>query len=207
MPPDPEKIHADSCAALDRGRYDEAIELATQCLKVAPTDSYWYPGALGLRCWAANYTGDDIMVARDAHTLLAFDTGNEKMWFDGLAVLNLALVRRRVGDAGQAETLFDQARAKFQAYRINPGKPDEWRLARELFEALSYWGASGETDKIDDMAGRLSVVANPSDEVERLKKVIDLYQRYTRGEDVVKEARQAAIDGVSRVLLALILIK
>jgi tetratricopeptide (TPR) repeat protein len=206
MSTESEKIYTNGYAALDRGRFSEAIELAGKCLKSAPLDSYWYPGALGLRCWAANFAGDDVTVVRDAHTLLAFDTGDDKMWFDGLAVFNLALVRRKVGDIGQAETLFDQARAKYQAYRINPNKPDHWRLVRELFEAIATWAASGDTEKIDNMAGRLSVMTDPPDEIVGLKKAVDLYQRLARGENITKEAKEAAKDGVSRPFLALILI-
>jgi hypothetical protein len=207
MPGDPEKIYTDGYAAFDRGDFAVAIKSAGKCLLAAPIDSYWFPGALGLRCWAANFADDRECVERDAHALLAIDTGDEKMWFDGLAAFNLALIRRRLGDVGEAELLFDQARAKYTAYRINPKKPDEWRLVRELFEAISHWAACGEADKVDDMAGRLSVLPDPSGETVHIHKAVDLYQRFVRGEDVADEAHRAADDGVSRTFLALILIR
>jgi tetratricopeptide (TPR) repeat protein len=206
MNSDPEKIYQDGYSAFDRGEYPRAINLATQCLKTADAGSYWYAGALGLRCWAANFAGDYDSVVIDAHTLLTLDTGDEKMWFDGLAVLNLALIRRRVGDVGQAERLFDQARAKYQAYRVNPKKPEDWPLVRQLFEAITHWAASGETDKLDDLAGILSVRSDPNGEIEQLKKAVDLYQRCARGEDVTAESGKVADEGVSRAFLALLLI-
>lgn len=206
MPPDVEKLYAEGYAALDRGDYARAVELAGQCLQNAPPDSYWYAGALGLRCWAANFTGDYDSVARDAHALLALDSGDHKMWFDGLAVFNLALIRRRLGDVGEAEMLFDQARAKYAAYRIPHQSPDDWRLVRELFEAVAHWAAGGETVRLDDLAGRLSVLMDNSGEIPGLQKAVDLYQRRARGEDVTKDARRAFDDGVSRAFLAALII-
>ncbi len=206
MLPDPKKIYDDGYAAFEKEDFAKAIELAGKCLKAAHVDSYYYPGALGLRCWAANFTGDDETAVLDAHTLLVLDTGDDKMWFDGLAVFNIAIIRRRLGDVGQAESLFDKARAKYAAYRINHTMPEDWRLIREYFEVVSYWAACGETDKIDDMAGRLSVLKDPSNEVARIRNAVDLHQRLTRGEDVADEASVAAKNGVSRTLLALIMI-
>jgi len=206
MPPDLKKLYSDGYAAFDHGDYAKAIELAGQCLKSAPADTYWYAGALGLRCWAANFAGDDESVRRDAAALLALDSGDHKMWFDGLAVFNLALIKRRLGDVGGAETLFDQARAKYASYRIPPKTPDDWRLVRELFEALSLWAACGETTKLDDLAGRLSIAPDRSDEIFGLQKAVDFYQRSIRGEDVTDEVRKASDDGVSRAFLAALLI-
>jgi len=206
MPPELKKIYADGYAAFDRGDYAKAIELANQCLKTAPLDSYWYAGALGLRCWVATFASDYESVGRDALALLALDSGDHKMWFDGLAVFNLALIRRRLGDVGEAETLFDQARAKYASYRIPPQTPDDWRLVREFFEALAHWFAGGETDKLEDLAGRLSILKDDSGDIPDLQTAVDLYQRSIRGEDVADEVRKAADDGVSRAYLAALLI-
>ena len=205
MPSDFKKIYDDGYAALEKGDFASAIELAGQCLRAAPVDSYYYPGALALRCWAANFAGINETAVRDAHFLLALDTGDDKMWFDGVAAFNLAVIRRRLGDIGQAEFLFDKARAKYAAYRINHTMPDEWRLIREYFETVSHWAASGETDKIDDMAGRLSVLTDPSEEVAHIRRAVDLHQRLAHGEDVADEAVTAAEKGVSRTFLALLL--
>jgi tetratricopeptide (TPR) repeat protein len=204
---DPEQLCHDGCTAFDKGDYSGAIKKATQCIETAPADSYWYAAALELRCWAANFTDDQERVSRDANALLVLDTGDDKMWFDGLAVMNLALVRRRVGDIEQAETLFDQARAKFLSYRVAPQKEDKWRLRREFYEAVNYWAASGATDKLDDLSGRLSIAKNPSDEIVGIRRAVDLYQRHARGEDVGDEARQAADDGHSRAYLSALLLK
>jgi tetratricopeptide (TPR) repeat protein len=204
---DPEQLCHEGCAAFNRGNYSDAIKKATRCIEATPADSYWYAAALELRCWAANFTDDQERVSRDANALLVLDTGDDKMWFDGLAVMNLALVRRRVGDVGQAETLFDQARAKFMSHRVAPQKEDKWRLRREFYEAVNYWAASGATDKLDNLSGRLSVAKNPSDEVAGIRQAVDLYQRHARGEDVSDEARRAADKGVSRAFLSALLIQ
>jgi len=206
MPPDPEQIYNQGYDALDAGDYRQAMALAGKCLEAAEIDSYWYPAALGLRCWAANYDGDVEQVIGDANHLLSLDSGDDKMWFDAVAVYNLALIRRKVGDIGQSETLFDQARAKLAAYRIHPDRPRQWRLVREFFEVTAQWASLGEFGKLDDLAGRLSVISDPSDEIRQLKKAIDLYQRRARGQDVTEEARQAAEAGVGRTFLALLLI-
>ena len=206
MSPDAEQLYHDGCLAFNQGKYSEAIDKATKCIELTEVDSYWYAEALALRCWAANFADDQERVSRDANALLVLDTGDDKMWFDGLAVMNLALVKRRLGDVGQAETLFDQARAKFSSHRVRPEKSDHWRLMREFFEAVSDWASSGTTDKLDRLSGRLSVTKDPSDETTSLRRVVDLYQRHARGEDVDDDAHRAADDGVSRAYLSALLI-
>lgn len=206
MTSDPEQIYLDGYAAFEGGDYAKAVDLATKCMNAADVDSYWYAGAIGLRCWAANYLGDSASVVRDASVLLFSDTGDDKMWFDGLAVLNLALIRRRLGDVGDAEMLFDLARAKYSAYRIDSEKPAEWSLIKDLFEAITLWAAAGETDKLENLAQKLK--ASPGEDGERayLARAVDLYLREANGEDVTADAADAAQNGVSRAFLALILI-
>lgn len=206
MAGDPERYYLDGYAAFDRGEYRKAVDLATGCLSRVPVDSYWYAGALGLRCWAANFLGDDAAVVRDANALLALDTGDDKMWFDGLAVLNLAIIRRRLGDVGESELLFSQASAKYAAYHIPPDRPSHQRAVNDLFIAVSHWAACGETDKLDTLSHRLSAANEPDEEIIGVYRAVDLYRRLAGREDVRADALAAAGNGVSRAFLAVILI-
>ncbi len=201
----PEKLYKDGYAAFEKGNYEKAISRATECLNLAEIGSYWYPGALALRCWAANCHGDRQQAVRDAYMLLSIDSGDDKMWFDGTALLNLGLMRRRDGDVEEAGILFQIASERYAAYHIDPNKPTEWHLIRDLFAAACFWAAQGKTDKLDELADHLKKETAAEAEVGHIKKAVDLYLRAAGNENVLKEAEAATARGVSRAFVALLL--
>ncbi len=202
----PEQLYKAGYAAFEKGNYRKAIYLAGKCLLSADRDSYWYAGALALRCWAANWDGDAGMAIRDAYVLLAMDAGDDKMWFDGTALLNLGLIRRRGGDNGEAEVLFQFASERYAAYVIESDKPSEWLLIRDMFAAACFWAAQNETGKLDELAKELPNASSSSADTAHVRQAVDLYLRAARGENVGADARAATSKGVSRTFVALLLI-
>lgn len=203
----PRDFYLAGYAALDGGDYARAIALATQCLAIAPPDSYWHFGSLGLRCWAANYLGEDAGVERDAQALLVGDAGTEQPWFEGLALLNLGLVARRAGQLAEAGEQFARAGECYAAHRISPGQPAEWALVSQFFAAAACWAACGDADGLERLAADVAALPGPDEEMVRLGRAIDLYLRRARGEDVRAEAEAAVGEGVSRAFLALLLLE
>jgi len=202
----PEKLYKDGYAAFEKGDYPKAIELAGACLQSAAGDSYWYPGALALRCWSATWMGDDERAVRDAYMLLSIDSGDDKMWFDGTALFNLGLIRRRNGDNEQAEFLFQFASERYAAYTVESDLPAEWPLIRDMFAAACRWAAVGETDKLETLAGALKKSPAAKGDMVHVKRAVDLYLRAAAGEDVRADAAAATSKGVSRTFVALLLI-
>lgn len=206
MAENPEKLYKSGYRAFEKGDFEKAIRLASNCLNTADIDSYWYPGALALRCWAANYAGDSEQVIRDAYVLLSMDSGDDKMWFDGTALLNLGLLRRRGGDVSEAEILFQFASERYGAYEIDAKQPPEWRLIRDLFVASCTWAAVNTIDKINELAKKLAEGPTAKKEVGHIKAAAELYRRAASGEDIRSEAEQATGLGVSRAFVALLLL-
>lgn len=206
MAQNPEKLYKSGYRAFEKGDYDKAIGLAADCLKTADFDSYWYPGALALRCWAANYGGNAEQVIRDAYMLLSIDSGDDKMWFDGSALLNLGLLRRRGGDVSEAEILFQFAAERYGAYEIDAKQPPEWRIIRDLFVAACTWAALDSVDKLDELAGRLKEKPDAKGEIAHVGRVVELFKRAAAGKDVRDEAQKAVGNGVSRAFVALLLL-
>ncbi|MFQ5923857.1 MAG: hypothetical protein ACE5M4_13530 [Anaerolineales bacterium] len=207
MMDNPKELYLEGYAAFDQGRFSDAMSLATRCLATASPDSYWHFGSLGLRCWAANFLGDNTSVERDADALLSEDAGSEKPWFDGLALLNLGLARYRAGRTTEAKELFAQASERYFAHRINSEHPPEWQLVSEFFAAATRWAAFGEVDRMKQLADKLASLHDPDKEMEHLSHAIGLYQRHAGKEDVRAEATATAREGVSRAFLAIILLE
>jgi tetratricopeptide (TPR) repeat protein len=206
MAQDPEKLYKSGYQAFESADYDKAIRLAADCMARADINSYWYPGALALRCWAANFAGQAEQVIRDAYVLLSIDSGDDKMWFDGTALLNLGLLRRHKGDAGESEILFQFAAERFGAYQIEAGQPPEWRFIRDLFVASCTWAALSTVDKFNELAGELNGHQAAKGEVGHIQRAIALYKRAAEGNDVRDEAEKATGNGVSRTFVALLLL-
>ena len=206
MVSDPRELYLSGYVAFDQGDFGEATSLATECLAIAPPDSYWHFGALGLRCWAANYMEDNLSVERDACDLLAEEAGLDKPWFDGLALLNLGLVRWRAGHINEAKTLFAQASTRYAAYEIGSERPAEWMLIVRFFAAVTRWAASGETDTLMRLADELASLPAMNEEIEHLNRVVSVYLRHAEGEQVTAETKSAALTPTSRAFLALILL-
>jgi len=203
----PEEAYQASHTAFDQGNYPKARLLASQCLAVAPLDSYWHLGALSLQCWAANYLGDNITVERDAAKLLSSDAGADKLWFDGLAFLNLGLVNQRTRRTHEAKTYFQQAFQRYTAYGANPGQARMRVLINKVFTAITYWASSGERKHLNLLAQELANHPAHDKELDHLRRAVDLYLRRAMGEDVTAEAEIAARQGVSRAILAYILLE
>ncbi len=206
MAQNPEKTYKSGYRAFEKGDYGKAIQLATDCLNTAEIDSYWYPGALALRCWAANYGGNAEQVIRDAYMLMSIDSGDDKMWFDGTALLNLGLLRRHNGDVSEAEILFQFASERFAAHRIADDQPTEWALIRDLFVASCSWAAANGVDKIDELAARLAKQPTPKSKIGPIRVAAELYRHAAAGADVRDDAEKATGEGVSRALVALLLL-
>lgn len=205
MTGDAAEIYKQGYAAFDRGDFDAAVSLATQCLTLAAPDSYWHFGALGLRCWAASFLDDAASVERDAQTFLTEDSGSDKPWFDGLASFNLGLVQRRAGNVEQAKGYFAKASAYYAAYQIHPEQPPEWELVTLLFAAVTSWAAAGDKGRLEQLSEKLAGWETPGDLTEQLTRAVDLYFRHIDGQDVKEEAAAATSAGVSRTFLALLL--
>jgi len=211
MTDDPQKLYLEGYPAFDQGHFYEAVALATQCLRIASPVSYWHFGALGLRCWAANYLENDASVKQDALTLLGEDAGTQKLWFDGLALLNLGLFRRRTGQTAEAKELFAQASQRYAVHKISPEQPPEWQLVSDFFAAVTHLADFDESDKLKQLGEKVASLRTSGKEsalnMENLDLAIRLYQRHAQGEDVRTEATTAAQKGVSRAFLALILLE
>ena len=201
-----ETLHLSGYSALDRGDYGKAMKLATECLNLAAVDSYWHFGALGLRCWAANYLGDDDVVKRDAASLLAGDAGASQQWFRALACLNLGLMHRRRGRRRKAEECFAEAERGYSACRLKPGQPADWAHVYGYFSAASRFLRTRDVDILERLLAR--VTGGTTDTVERqhVRCAIDLLLRRALGDEVLGQAEEAAQAGVSRALLGPILL-
>jgi hypothetical protein len=202
----PETLYKEGYAAFEHGDHGKAIELAEKCLHSAAPDSYWYPGALALRCWAASWNGNTETAIRDAYVLLSMDSGDDKMWFDGTALLNIGLVRRRNGDNLEAEILFQLASERYAAYEIESDRPAEWPLIRDLFAAACHWAAQNKTDKLETLSTTLKEHSGGKGDVVHIRQAVELFLRAAVDEDIRADAESAISKGVSRTFLAVLLI-
>jgi len=203
----PEEVFLASNVAFDQGNFPKARLLASQCLVVAPRDSYWHFGALGLKCWAANYLGDNATVEREAAKLLSSDAGANKLWFDGLALFNLGLVSQRTRRSAEAKTYFTQASQRYTASDMNSGQHPTRAWNNKLFAAIAHWASSGAPEHLQQLAQELASYPASTKELAHLARAVDLYLRRAMGEDVTVDAETAAHQGVSRAVLAYILLE
>jgi hypothetical protein len=202
----PEEKYKAGWSAFEKGDFAAAIKEAAACMQDTAADSHWYAAAMSLHCWASHFSGDFAAAERDAYTLLTLDTGDEKLWFDGLALINLGIMRRKVGDIGEAELIFDQASTKFATYLMPPDSFSECELSRELFAAFAYWAANDETRKLEELAQRLQGQSHTEGNAGHVYRSVELYLRLAKGDDVKAEATKASAEGVHRTLLAPILL-
>ncbi len=203
----PEEVFFASHAAFDQGNFPKARLLASQCLTVAPQDSYWHFGALGLKVWAANYLGDNATVEREAAKLLSSDAGANKSWFDGLAFFNLGLVSQRTRRSAEARTYFTQASQRYAASDMSAGKHATRAWNNKLFAAIAHWASSGAPEHLQRLAQELACHPASAEKLAYLTRAVDLYLRRARGENVAADAETAARQGVSRAVLAYILLE
>jgi hypothetical protein len=202
-----QEIYQASHTAFDQGNYPKARLLASQCLSAAPQDSYLYYGALGLRCWAANYLGDNVTVEREAEMLLSDNVRVDKRWFEALALFNLGLVNQRTRRTMQAKIFFTLASQRYAAYEHGTGIYSTQVLINKFFAVIAHWASTGELSSIAFLAQEL--LNNPASdpEIGHLARAVELYLRRAQGEDVTVEAELAARQGVNRAYLAYILLE
>lgn len=193
-------------AAFESGDYRTAVSLASDCIAGSAPDSYWHFGALGLRCWVANFLRDNTSVEDDANSLLSASSGVDKPWFDGLALYNLGLVQRRIGQTVAAKVLFKRASRRYAAYEIGDEQPLAWKLVNQFFVAVTHWAAYGEIGALDEFRLILDGIHSVDTEIQHLARAVDLYLRHEQGENVRGEAEAAVRLGVSRAFLAIILL-
>lgn len=205
--PDARKSYLEGYAAFERGDFERANSLADECLASSSPSSYWYAGALGLKCWAATL-GDKLPeLDRSATTLLALDTGADKPWFDGIALLNLALVHRKHGDWGQARQLFLRASESYAAQQLHPNQPGEWQNVLDYFSTLCRWAANGNTGEWSNLLDQFAGGARkPSDLMNELIGAARLMLRYAEGDQVGEAAIKLARQGTSRTFLSCLLL-
>lgn len=202
----PEEKYKAGWDAFEKGDFAAAIKEAAAVMQAAAADSRWYAAAMSLHCWASHFSGDLTAAERDACTILTLDSGDEKLWFDGQALINLGIMRRKVGDIGAAELIFDQASSRFAEYTMPPDSSSECEFSRDLFAAFAYWAARDETRKLEELAQRLKSRPPGDGNASHVYRSVELYLSMAKGNEVKAEAAKAAAEGVGRTLLAPILL-
>ena len=206
MSENPKNLYLDAYDHFNRGHFEDAFVLGLKCLEAAPVNSYWHHGTMGLLCWAANFMEDNSNVEIYANKLLALDCGADKPWFDGLARFNLALKCCRNNRISEAKRFFVRACENYAAYEIDPDLPPESVMVHRFFIGLSRLAADGEIEPLKQLTRELADMVSDDEEMDQLRRAIELNLRHVEGEDVRDEAALAAEEGVSRTFLAAILL-
>ncbi len=190
-------------------QYGRAFEIGRTCLEIASSGSYWYSGALGLCCWAANFQDKQEYVEQYAQMLLKADAGNEKPWFDGIAYFNLGLLSKRRGDQEQSTENFRKACQRYSCYQVPGDVPVSWKYVNRFFIAVSSFVATGDIRHMESLKVLLWDIkhANPDEsEIGNLMTSVDLYISYAKKEDVAIKALAAIKEGVSPAFLAFLVL-
>ena len=203
-----QQTYLDGYEAFEQGDFQRAEALANQCIALASQSSYWYVGALGLKCWVANFTGNWDALEQNAAILLASETGDNKPWFDGVALLNLGLANRRKDRVDKARAFLMAAGERYNAQRLHEGQPAEWQYVIDYFATLSRWAANERVSEWRKYLDKVpSVPGKRSELVRQLSAAAQLMLRYAEGEEVKKDAKELVVEGVSRTFLAVILLE
>lgn len=194
--------------AFEGGDFSRANELADACMVISSQTSYWYAGALGLKCWVANFTHNLADLEQTTTALLVMDTGEDKPWFDGVALLNLGLAKRKAGNTNEAGSLFLRAAERYEAQQLHPGQPSEWQNVLDYFYALCRWAATEEATVWEEVLDQISDddSGEPNKLSQQLRSSAQLMLRYSEGGEVKQEAVELVRGGVSRTFLAVILL-
>lgn len=206
MTDQPRAIYYAGYRAFEKGNYSSAVELATHCIAAAEANSYWHHGAVGLRCWAANFMQNDASVVHDAQTLLNVDAGSQTLWFQALAHLNLGLVDRRLDQDASAKAHFLQAEQCYTTYELLPDQPEEWVYVKRFFAAVAGWAARGTDDDLAILLSDLDDLDADAPDHHALRRALEIYMRCADSTEAREETLRAAADGVSRTFLAVLLI-
>jgi hypothetical protein len=203
-----QKIYLDGYEAFEQGDFTRANELADTCLTLSSQTSYWYAGALGLKCWVANFTNNLAELDQTADALLSIDTGTDKPWFDRVALLNLGLARGKDRQSSEARRLFMRAAVRYKAQELQPGQPGEWENVLDYFSTLCRWAATDETVEWRNILKRFREDKSEQSELmQQLSSAVQLMLRYSEGEEVKREAIGLVKEGVSRTFLSVLLLE
>jgi len=203
-----QKIYLAGYAAFEAGDYQSATALADTCLEISPPSSYWYAGALGLKCWAANFSDNPVEIERSANALLAIESGTDKAWFDAVALLNLGLAERKAGHMRKAQPLLQRAAELYAAQQLQPEQPREWQQVLAYFSTLSRWAATGERDEWINLLTQFETFMDEQNQlIQQLYAAAHLMLDYAAGEDVGQKAAELVSQGVSRTFLSAILLQ
>jgi tetratricopeptide (TPR) repeat protein len=200
------ETYREGYAAFDDGDYQMAIKLATETLAHAPANSYWRFGALGLRCWAANFLGQFDQVHQDTKELLYCRSGYDQRWFDGMAWLNRGFAEYQSGDLDRAKEYFSNAWECYAGYKPRPKQPPGWAFVVKYFAGLCRWAATGAADQLESLSSAIRAHPVADCETDHLQKGIEIMLRFIAGEDMAKEAQAAIAQGVNRTYLAFVLL-
>ena len=202
------KIYLEGYEAFEQGDFRSANALADTCLVLSSQTSYWYAGALGLKCWVANFTNNLAELEQTAETLLAMDTGTDKPWFDGVALLNLGLAKRKEGHTSEAQTLFLRAAERYKAQQLQPGQPSEWQNVIDYFSTLCRWTATEETIEWRSILIRFrDDTSEQSELLRQLSVAAQIMLRFSEDEEVKRETIELVKEGISRTFLSVLLLE
>ena len=202
------KIYLEGYEAFEQGDFRSANALADTCLALSSQTSYWYAGALGLKCWVANFTNNLAELEQTAETLLAMDTGTDKSWFDGVALLNLGLAKRKEGHTSEAQTLFLRAAERYKAQQLQPGQPSEWQSVIDYFSTLCRWAATEETIEWRSILIRFrDDTSEQSELLRQLSVAAQIMLRFSEDEEVKRETIELVKEGISRTFLSVLLLE
>ncbi len=203
-----QKIYLAGYAAFEAGNFESAVALADTCLDISPPSSYWYAGALGLKCWVANFSDNPVELERSANALLAMESGTDKPWFDAVALLNLGLAERKAGRMRAAQPLLLRAAELYAAQQLQPGQPQQWQQVLDYFSTLSRWAATGERDEWINLLTQFEPTVDEQNElIQQLCAAAHILLEYTAGENVGQRASELVAQGVSRTFLSAILLE
>ena len=201
-------IYLEGYEAFEQGDLRSADAHADTCLALSSQTSYWYAGALGLKCWVANFTNNLAKLEQTAETLISMDTGHDKPWFDGVALLNLGLAKGRDGQSSEAQALFLRAAERYKAQELQPGQPGEWENVIDYFSTLCRWAAAEETIEWRSFLKRFrDDISEQSEVLRQLSAAAQIMLRYSEGEEVKRETIELVKEGVSRTFLSVLLLE
>jgi len=202
------KLYLEGYEAFEQGDFRSAKALADTCLTLSSHTSYWHAGALGLKCWVANFTNNLTELEKTAETLMSIDTGTDKPWFDGVALLNLGLVKRKDGQSSEARTFFLRASERYKAQELQPGQPGEWENVIDYFSTLCRWAAVEETNEWRNLLKRFrDDTSKQSKLLRQLSAAAQIMLRYSEGEEVKRETIELVKESVSRTFLSVLLLE
>ena len=203
-----QKTYLDGYEAFEQCDFRRANELADTCLALSSQTSYWYAGALRLKCWVANFTNNLAELEQTTETLLSLDTRTDKPWFDGVALLNLGLAKWKDGQSSEARTLFLRVAERYKAQELQPGQPSEWDNVIDYFSTLCRWTATEETIEWRSILKRFrNDTSEQSELLRQLSVAAQIMLRYSEGEEVKLETIELIKEGVSRTFLSFLLME